>query len=650
MLRFLRRYNKILLMVGGSILMVLFLLPTTATQMGQNVLSQSIGTVDGEKVTIADLRPAQDELSILGQTMPELLIVFGFEDPRRPVPERWLLLVHEARNAGLIGHVEDGAGFIEPASVYASEIRQQFAFRQGVFNTQGLEPSVVRAEMERRRSDLIAAGQPSARIDTALANARGVLRLIESSSPRAVFSTREMIAAGKRLLDTATFGMVLIPATSVMQDIPEPDEARIAEHFEKYKGIRSAEDPSGMGYLRPDAVKIEYFKIDRGIISSALTIDPIEVNKYWRQNQTRFGPDFAAQKARVETAYRESRLDDIFARMDRVVRQETFRSVSGFPTDGVYRTLPADWAEKMPAINALTQTLDAELQKLVPAKGAVTAVSDAQWRDFEQVQALGGIGGSRIKLSDIDATFAPYVMSARELLRPEAPLRVVTGVQVGMIHGPLTDFANNAYYVRLLDARREGPPESVEEVRALVVNDLKTIDALKMLEANKGEHVARAVTDGMMKLGESAGAPATWGFEATRTAVRQSGAPVSNPDLDYAGLRDAIIGVAEKLDPRVDPTSIDPGMRTVAVQIPRARALAVAQVTRWRPMTREAFKSNVSRIALFAGRDTEATSATQVFSTERLSERHNFKPRDGEVIEREETAASPEAPGEPAGS
>lgn len=633
MLRFLRRYNKAILMVGGSILMVLFLLPTTATQLARNPFAEPIGTIDGRKLTLRDRQEADEEVGRLARIMPEVLMFAGFDDPTRPDADRWILLTHEARKAGLIGHVQDGLGFIDDAVEYGATV---FERAQG----QVIDRAQVRAIYTNRLDQMIAsAGQES--VGVAMAKLRGVMRMLEITSPHGLLSTRDMLKAGHELLDIASFGMVVIPAASAGASLPEPTPERLNEHFEKYKNVNPNTDPAGIGYLQPPAMRVEYLRVDQPVISQALTLDPIEVNKFWRQNQASYPGEFAAVKDRVENAYRAQQARTLLEQAEKFMKQQIFRSTQALPLVGVYRTLPEDWDQKKPSLAALGEALDAELKKRLPAERSfVTVVNDDSWRTNETLRLVSGIGGAMVDLGEPigSGPFNAYAMTVRELAGDNQ-----FGVQRGLIYGPLTDTFGSHYYFRVTAVRPQGPPASIDDVRSQVVADVKMLDGLEKLRSEADVYRERAIADGLQSLAQSVGVPAQFGLEATRRAVQRSGGAQADPALDRPELRDAIIDAAEMLDPRVDPTTIPAQDRTVSVVLPSMRGLVVAQITRWRPMTLEAFRENIPRITAMAQRSVTFSNA-QVFTKERMSQRVKFKPRSGFSEEELNADPAPEAP------
>lgn len=590
MLKFLRRYNKAILMVGGSFLMVLFLLPSTTRQLGQSALARAVAYMDGQKVTITDVQEAVRELQMLEAFNPGLVKGLGIERN----PEHWLLLVHEARRAGFIGG-----------------------------------PKEARKDLPANVIDMLRASASESRIDQMLANLRGVLRLVSSSSTASLFSSRESIELGHRMLDTATINVVLVPASKIGDTLPPPDEATLAAHFEKYRDVDPTKPESlGLGYRRPDAVQIEWLTIDRSSIESAFTPDPIEVNKYWRQNQAKFSGDFATAKPQVESEFKKSQIDQTMTRVVDVLKRELFKSTAGLPADGAYKTLPADWASKMPAFSTLSSLADAELRKQFPslAQGPTAVASDGTWRSGTDLSRLPNVGFSFLEQGNGSRImFSQLALMTRELDGP--PL---AGIQNNMVYGPLKDFRGSYHYFRVLASRKAGPPASLDEVRDAVTRDVRVTMGLEKLKSEADQYRERAIADGLDALATSTGNVVRTGVEVTGQMVRATvGGQAADPTLDSPEVRDAVMALAGKLDPKVDATTLDPATRTLAVPSQKARGLVVAQVIRFRPMTAELFRTSASAIAEYASREYNAEGIVKAFSFERLSERHDFKEVEG---------------------
>lgn len=608
MLKFLRRYNKAILMVGGSILMVLFLLPSTTQQLGQSGLSKAVAYVGGEKITYQDLQRTAQELQVLSRISPMFMQRFQI-DARRP--EHWVMLVHEARKGGFLGG-----------------------------------PKEAWKEVPQSASDIIRASMPSpSAADAFIVDLQGVARLIGASNTAPLFSTREAVTLGQKILDAATIDVVVIPAEKAAESLPEPDEARLTAHFEKYRDTEPTPDPTtnslGLGYRRAPAVQVEWMSIDRASLEAAYTPDPVEVNKFWNQNRARFEGDFIAIKAQVEAEYERLQVDQVMDRAVDALKRELFRSTASLPVDGGYKVLPADWTAKAPAFASLAALADAELRKTFPtlAQGPAVMANDGSWRTAADLAKLPGVGYASLNFGGgTSIPFGDIALQAREL-GGEASL----AIQKGIVYGPLRDYRGSTYYFRVLETRPAGPAESLAEVRIAVIRDLKALDGLEKLKAEADSYRERAVADGLTAVANKETLVVRTGVEVTQQVVRVAANAGADVTLDEPGFRDAIMGLARKLDPRVEATTLDAAGRTVAMVLPKSRGLVVAQIVRFRPMTVELFRSSAGTIAQSAGQEFGGEAIIPAFSYERLKERLGFK-----VVEEDKPKAKPEAEQVPA--
>lgn len=600
MLKFLRKYNKLILVVGGSILMVLFLLPTTAGQLYQTSGISTVARMDGRKITVQDLQDARQDIAVVGQLAPSLLNAWGIDSRR---PEHWLLLTHEARRSGLIGGPREARTLI-PADRLQSAV----------------------------------ANFPPQTVDRALAHLNGIWRLTQSFNPSRTLSTSEAIALGQRMFSSATIGVVTIPALQAVTGAPEPDESRLLAHFEKYRDVDPSNDPDRLGYRMEPAVKLEWFGIDRLALQTAIKPDEIEVNKHYRQNQARYGEDFAAVRTRVELDYVSSLIDTVVNRTSEAIRREMFRSTAGIPAEGVFKLLPEDWDQKKPALSVFNQIIESSIQQSYPtATGvALSGADDGSWKVLDDLFRLDRIGPSFVDIGNgMQAGFGNYVISVREL-GGSAQL----GLQRGLFHGPTRDSAGNLFWFRVTDVRKAGPPESIESVRARVIEDVKIFDALEALKEKTEEFRTKAAADGLGKLAEAFNVPVQWSIEVTREMVKPSGGNQPILALNSAEFRDAVIAAAEKLDPRVDAEATPAEERTVAVVQRGARGIVVAQVQRWRPMTVEQFRRSTGQIGELASRSLSQTKPFDAFALDRVAKRLGL--RGIEVTE--EQSAEEQAP------
>ena len=100
MFKFLRKYNKWILAVGGTLLLIVFLIPQSIQGLSQ-LSSRGGATVatiglEQQKITQADFDLARRELTLLGNLNSPILLALGANGD----PGHWYLLSREAEQAG----------------------------------------------------------------------------------------------------------------------------------------------------------------------------------------------------------------------------------------------------------------------------------------------------------------------------------------------------------------------------------------------------------------------------------------------------------------------------------------------------------------------------------------------------------------------
>ncbi|PKL33705.1 MAG: hypothetical protein CVV40_00460, partial [Planctomycetes bacterium HGW-Planctomycetes-2] len=421
MLKFFRRYNKIILVVGGSILMVLFLLPTGMNRILGAGTGATEATLDGRSVTRGEMIEAARDLQIVAQFTPALIEILGLDNRNA---DHWFLLTQCAARAGLVGGPADGHEFITrmAETTYQWRLLQAGQFDPQLaaqYRTQ--REAIVQnliSSTESARDQYLATSPNPESLDRALAHAYGVFRLLELNTTAEVYSTNDAIDLAKRIFDTATISYAAIPAGTVGIEI-EPTTEDLQAHFEEYKAIDRATDPMGVGYLMPNLVDVEWLTMDRAAAEARLTLDPIEVNKYWRQNRDFFPGEFAEAQPEVEKAFRRVRSDALFARINELIRRRLHSSTASLPQQGKFKVLPADWETTRPALDTLAREVSEAVAPefgLGPGQELMTVGGPLRKISAENLQLITGIGQSKhIINSSTSVTFAQYAFNVREL-------------------------------------------------------------------------------------------------------------------------------------------------------------------------------------------------------------------------------------------
>lgn len=590
MLKFLRKYNKIILVVGGSFLMVVFLLPQAVQQFGPNPAKQVQFRAAGKSFRGKDLTDATRDLQTLQQieqvSFQETTFPIGLTPPlERPESTHWLLLLEEAEALGLIGGPEGGASFLD--EVAEQQAASRFNYAQDSQEDYRREITErLKAGLRAGRDSAIASRGSSEAVDRTLARLRGVLRLVALYRANTSLSTREAAVFARELFDTAVVDVFVLGAGEFEDVVDPPTDDEVAAHFAAYKDVRASEDEFGIGYLRPPAVQVEALSVDRSVIRDAVVLDPIEVNKYWRQNQAEFGADFATARVTVESRLKAEKVAEVMDRVEELLRREFVKAsrTLGTGTDGV-RVLPEDWASTRPSYGDLAARVNELVEGLV-ALGTVkpaTYLASSGWLDRAAL-ARHPAASARALVAGQNATFVDLCMNVHEL-GPETEF----GVQEGITFGPVNIPNFKMFYFRVLEARPESPPASLAEVEDLVREDMLRLRAYEtLLERRESLRADAVAAGGFLDMYEEYGAT-TGRFDVSVTQDRVSMQPGVSPlaSINTPEFREAVVALVDDWSPLQDVSEIPLDERLLAVPLPQDQSVAFVEVKGFRPVTAE---------------------------------------------------------------
>lgn len=676
MLRFLRRYNKWILVIGGILLMIAFTAPQAIKSISGNPLKRKAAVmhVSGRtvKVTEEQLLRSAKELAALDRFAPGLIpAMLGIESNANR--EHWFLLSRAARRGGFVAGQGDGETWIP-------EIAQAIV-QIGYYRQYGSSAGImmqIQAKQVQQQTDMIQTtletnfhnpniwqGLTEEQFGQALSTARGISRMIDAYRRATRFSDRRAVEQAKRTLDTVVADYVFIPAQRFAGEIPDPDPAQLEAHFQQFKNTRPDEGEFGIGYLLPPRVKISWLTLDRSAIRSAIRLDAIEVDKFVRRNRDRYPPDGKDNEQRARDEITDLVLDEVLLEADRAIRTEVMKATRHLEqTEDGLIALPDDWAQRRPRFDAIADVVVAHVQASMrgdrrlddPDRGVLiprprVEVREAGWLTRDEVSALPGIGPGRIRLGSISypfasAAFMPLGSGA------DNPLRVQIGLP--FTSQPVTDGSGNRYYFTVLAAVDESPPASLEEIHDRAVRDYKALQAYQALTDRADDYAEVAKGGGLTALVDSLNAESpeeqgsadavdrpqvsvVKGARITRLIIQPA-----DPLVNAEPLLDGVVEAAMRLDPTVDPAQLDEAERVVALPAPVHLGLAVFRIDRIEPLTRERLRLFADRVVgqASAGEFSDAIASSgkaNPFSFENLKKRFEFstvrEKRDAPTVE-----------------
>lgn len=629
MFKFLRRYNKWILAVGGVLLMITFLIPQAITSLSQSAgqSGASVAKVDHDQnVSAREWAQVQSEV----QLMERLGVRFrGLGPVQRPA--HWYLLVREADQAGLVGKV----------TLTDDELNM---FGRA---TQQRDPEAIREAFSR---------------------INGVNMLINLFENSATYSDRRLQAFAERMMHMTGAEMVVIEADPKRSDL-QPSDEELQKQLDTYADTIAGEGDMGFGYKLPDRAKIEWISVPvesvRELVRRSEAFSGVAQRVHWRKHAPKSGetPDPAKPNARnfppvddsgvVPEVVRNDLLNDLSTqKLDEIAKFATSqiqRNRMGVPDRDGFAVLPADWD----SLKINFQQLAGDIQKQFGIELPAYVAPGSQWLSFEDVNALPGLGSAVTDKFGRPATLGALFKAAKEFGGTGSP-----PVQENIAGPPMKGEDGSLYLFRIIDTDGTRKPNSLDEVRDKVVKDLKRLADFRRLEAAAIEIEREAQKDGLLKVA----------LDNDTVVQRKSNVALCSPHfalnqamngqpvqalvypLPVLGsdrpTTEAIIDRALALPKDQPLTNLPAEQTTFVIPSKDKLSLVVVRLTDQNPLTKELFTQLVQAGGVQSLMISEAmpgygevTKPGQAptdpihtaFGLEALKKRHNFVEREGDV-------------------
>jgi hypothetical protein len=643
MLKFLRQYNQWILVVGGSLLLITFLMPTAIQNCAQESATSGAvwATYDGGKVTGEDLAQARQEMVVLEQVGNAVLSQLGADRD----PAHWWLLAHEAKLAGLVGGLGDGEAVVSQMAAQRAEQAKTNP------NVPGTTPETMLSELirsSRATRDVV--------LET-IAKAQGVARMVNlAANVDRVSDKRFEHVLAESLLGVSGDMFVIdarkdTPALAAAIAVSATDDAALLAHLKLYAdkvaGQTSALDkasgaasgaakavPSPFGYRVSDRFKLEWITIPKSSIVASVQNAPelatLALKKRFAQDPAKYGApaDGSAAFATFEAAVRTRATDDLVKERTDAISKFTTDQLGlaqrSLKRDGTYFVLPAEWATQMPAFDALAQTVAQEFSIPAPAYQS----SGAEWMTGAQLESDPMIGRVSTDRFGTRVTLAQLVAGAKELTAQNlnAPF------QLNLASPPLTADGGDVVFARMIAAEPSRAATDLAEVRDAVVKDVLALARFEWLKANQESIATQSITDGLRTVAAKFGAEVVFARdlrEANPQFVQYGfklGTAIPGVGTDADALS-AIVAKAIKLPLTEDVSKLPLAERTIVVPAADFLTLIVLQVSELTPLTTEQYAmiaANPQSVGIV--RDPSyMINPTDLFSFDSLCKRYGFK-------------------------
>jgi hypothetical protein len=666
MLKFIRKYQLIILAIGGSLLMVVFLLEPVISSFQRTQNNRTVARyADGTTVGSMARDQAEAELQLAQRIAP---VVFapraqgglGLTVENTDGVDRvhhWLMLSRLAEEAGVVGGAEDGRSLIEDQSqVIARQYVQQnmMAVFQGIVTQEELlgqadqYMELIRAQARREVQAMTAAIRGSTEDDIwrMLAKFQGAYRLNQLYFTAPAFSPEGARSGIAEMNNAAAMNAALIPGSMLAHTIPDPTEAELRAFFEPRAGAQPSEDEFGIGYAQPARVKVEWLQLKRGEFLASVPTDRVELRKIWQVDSTKpveerqFPGDFASEREAIESVFRGERADRMLVEADQIIRAKVLGVTRQLDNDDGRLDLPEDWAQTRPSLAGIAESIVTEFAgRNTPIPTPTVEQLEARWLTGSDIGQIPEFGRAFFR-TGTRVTFMSQLPDQID----ERGLLPIVGLQVGVpqVDPAAQDDAGNRYYLTITDFRAAGPSRSIDDAgRARVVADYKAVQGYLRLVAMQSEIEQAAMSpqgvtaavdlaaggvlpDGVQRPGVYPN------IRVSRLRIDQGPLARSvDQRLNSQVFRDAAVAALEGIDPLATPDQFESAPVVIGVPMPIARSLAIARLVAPRPFTQEQFRTRFAQtLAELNGmglRDAlQQADAVDPFSYEALSARYGL--------------------------
>lgn len=616
MLKLIRQYNQWILVVGGTLLLITFLMPSAIQSCAQqSAVSGSVWATYGsdKKITGADLDEAQKELRVLELMRDPTIAALGADR----MPEHWWLLVHEARQAGLVAGAADAEALLARSAAAGGSTAEQIIFN--LARQSGTNRDVVLA---------------------ALGKLSGVQRLVSLAITVDRVSDRRLEQSVARALLGISGDVALIDArTNTSIEVPAPTEEALAAQLAKFGDKPApAADRRGVdsfGYRIPDRFKLEWMVISKAAIAAGVAnapeLDTLALKKRFAQDPAKYGadpamsPQFAVYESTVRARATEEVVSKRVAEIEKFASDQLGLAQRALKRQGAYFVLPEDWKSRMPSLSELAESVAREYALPLPEYRS----SGDAWMTIEELTAMPGLGRASTAKFGAAVTTPILVGGMKEL----SAASLAAPFQLDIASPALIAENGDICFVRAIEASQSRAPTSVDEVRDALVRDVTALERYRALTAREAELASEAASAGIRAVADRYGVSVSFGRDMREANPQLIGfgarfpTPIPGLSGDTEALEQLVLR-ASRLPLTANIAELPAADRTFAVSAPGALSVAIVQVTELSPVSAEQFRDLTAKSPSLAQvtRDPKLeVRMDDLFSYDALVKRYDFK-------------------------
>lgn len=627
MFKLLRQYNQWILVVGGTLLLVAFLMPSAIQSCAQQsaVSGAPWATYgDGKELTGHDLDRARKELAIVdllrqnSSGTDPISAIGAHEDPAH-----WWMLSEEAARAGLVGGPGEGEAVLSAV-----------AANNTALGTPTTTDTVIRNLM-------VASGSNRDFVLETTAKWRGAVRLISLNQSVDRISDKRLEQFVARGVLGMSGDIVVLDArtnATIPTGLPADAslDAKLEEQLKKFadKPAPARKGKESFGYRLPDRVKLEWMSIPKSAVESTVLNSPelqsLALRKRFAQDPAKYGadpatsPSFSAFESTVRTRTVEELTTAKLEEIAKFASDQLGLAQRSLKRRNSYFELPEDWSAQLPPFGALASSIAEEFGIAAPE---VKTSGDAPIT-IEAVQQLEGLSRAGTQRFGNMMRATQLIAGAKELSNPN----IAAPIQARVAGPALTDPAGDVYLFRITEAMPSVPATDLAAVRDTVLADVMSLERFQWLQQNEAALAQQANAEGLRALAEKYGSKVDFATQIRQYEPNFMSAgmrfPSSIPGLE--GDSDVIAQLVDKasvLPLTVDLATIPAENRTFVVSSPDSLSLVVMQVSELFPVSRETMTGLIAEpgIARAVRDPADGNLVAEMFTFDALASRLNFK-------------------------
>ena len=635
MMKFLRKYNKVLFGVFSVLLMITFLVPTAIQEFSKSSASSNAvwATVgNGEKITLTEQQKLTRQLKMLEVLQIPLATDLGIKGN----PAQWYLLVREAKQAGLVGGASDGKNLMQKIS--------------------GGEPKpgeIMSQQSMYLLSELCRAGgcQPPMVYET-LAELSGVVRMVNLAQSAPRMSEARLKSSAQNVLIGLSADVVVLSADMPLPtNDPQPTPEQVEKLVKDNADMEPGKGPHGIGYRQPEMLQLEWFVIPSQQVRDQLANDPrlsnVDLRKAFLRNPTSFGakigevdPNFDSFKEQVRSQVLNQLTSDRLNEIVKFIADQAQLFTRTMPKDGIYAKLPSDW-QSLPGLPALATDLAKQFGVSTPQ---VETVGPTPVSDLASIIGLGAATSDRFGTRP--TPFGQVISMTKEL----NPSEIRGVVQVGVVGPPLrapdpsqskndpnqsiasgSPLTSDIYVFRVLQAMPAHAALNAQEVGNKAIQDEQKLLRFALLESNLPAIQAAAKEQGLEALAQQYNTKVNFVPQIRGADMKFVQYGMKMPTA-ISGLGEDAAVVSELVKqtlaiPQGEFANAPDATRTFVIASPDKLALVAVHVREVLPMYAEDFNglSSNQRFRGVISDDNDKIKMADEFSFAVMSERNKFK-------------------------